>query len=56
MRKVYKYATGDKIPDGAVYLTTVIQQVYEPIPEKFSKVERAVPQLVWHYFLVLVDN
>lgn len=39
MRRVYKYATGDKIPEGAVYLCTQIEQATQA-------------RLVWHYFLV----
>lgn len=39
-RRVYKYGTGDRIPEGAVYLTTII----EDAPN--------APRLVWHYFLI----
>jgi len=39
MKKVFKYATGQKIPKGAVYL--------------YSREERTKNFIyVWHYFLV----
>lgn len=45
-KRVYKYATGDEIPEGAVYLATVVEetQTNSPSPHKI--------RLVWHYFLV----
>ncbi len=40
MKRVYKFGTGDEIPEGAVYL--------------YSREEKAMGNriLVWHYFLV----
>ena len=51
-RKVYKFATGDEIPEGAQYLTTVVQEdkphgVMNDADYKFY---------VWHYFLVETDE
>ena len=43
-KKVYKYGTGDVIPENAVYLHTWIQEF------------DALPTLVWHYFLVEVED
>lgn len=44
MKKVYKYGTGDEIPKGAVYLTTLVQNLNDNT------------RLVWHYFLVEVKE
>ena len=49
VRKVYKYGTGEKIPNGAIYLFSI----------KNGLMEEASPkeyQYVWHYFLVEVDD
>lgn len=50
MKKIYKYPTGEYIPEGAVYLNTVTQtKIWD---EKFKEF---IPcWLVWHYFLVEV--
>lgn len=40
-KAVYKYGTGYAIPQGAVYLTTVVE-------------EHHMGRFVWHYFLVEV--
>lgn len=45
---VYKYGTGMEIPKGAVYLTTLVEEIKA---NDFSKDVR----LVWHYFLVEVE-
>ena len=37
--KVYKYGTGEQIPKGAIYLTTLVEIIDNE-------------RLVWHYFLV----
>lgn len=59
-KRVYKFATGQPIPDGAVYLSTVTQtSVYvegtqppkEPYPPHWEPC-----WLVWHYFLVEVES
>jgi hypothetical protein len=39
MKRVYKYGTGQQVPEGAVYLTTVVE-------------ESNLTRFVWHYFLV----
>lgn len=51
IRKVYKYGTGQEVPDGAVYLNTVTQDRV--------LVQNADDQdvwddcfFVWHYFMV----
>ncbi len=50
MKKVYKFGTGEKIPEGAVYLCTKKQTK--------AKIdgEAGYCWLVWHYFLVEVEK
>ena len=48
IKKVFKYGTGDQVPEGAVYLCTKIQKkVKVGYPPKWVNC-----WLVWHYFLV----
>jgi len=57
MKKVFKYGTGHLIPEGAVYLSTVVEtdsQVFED--NNFNKVTEVRNVLVWHYFLVKVKD
>ena len=50
MLKIYKYPTGAEIPEGAIYLKTVVQK--EALG-KWSGIEKWEKcWLVWHYFLV----
>lgn len=52
MKKVYKYGTGETIPEGAVYLCTKTET-------RTSESESGIFKeniLVWHYFLVEVDK
>ena len=50
MKKIYKYGTGHEVPEGAIYLNTVIQKEIE------LQSEWAKSWLVWHYFLVEVKE
>lgn len=50
MKRVYKYGTGDEIPEGAIYLST---QVQLPDPRN---ADHSIGWLVWHYFLVEVQD
>ena len=53
MKRIFKYATGDSPPEGAIYLETVTQTQIEVTPG----MRNWIPcWLVWHYFLVEVDN
>ncbi len=45
MKKVFKYGTGDEIPEDAVYLTTIKNGMMN---------EKDGYKFVWHYFLVEV--
>lgn len=50
IKKVFKYATGEEIPEGAVYLNTVTQT------EKLNEYNNWVKcWLVWHYFLIEIE-
>ena len=48
MRKVFKYATGEEIPEGAVYVSTVTQTKIETV----AGMKWEDCWFVWHYFLV----
>jgi len=52
MKKVFKFATGEEIPKGAVYLGTVKQTKMQRIQGG----EWINCWLVWHYFLVEVKE
>jgi len=62
MKKVYKYATGDTIPEGAIYLKTIkngLMPKYLSGGHAEDLVKTGIPSdyyYVWHYFLVEVDN
>jgi hypothetical protein len=49
MKKIFKYGTGDEIPEGAEYLGTVTQTESNTPNSGWIKC-----WLVWHYFLVEV--
>ncbi len=53
IKKVFKYGTGQPIPEGAVYLSTQVETMSHT--DSFQK---TITQnvLVWHYFLVEVDE
>ena len=46
MKKVFKYATGEEVPEGAVYLCTI----------KNGLMPDGQYYFVWHYFLVEVEE
>lgn len=49
MKRVYKYATGQDIPDEAIYLWSTVENEAYPLG--------AARRFVWHYFLVdIKDN
>ena len=51
MKRIYKYATGNKAPEGAEYLNTVTQTKVRLHGEVWGDC-----WYVWHYFLVEVDE
>lgn len=53
MKRIFKYATGEVIPDGAIYLKTLFEDVIDPRARVDSKKK---VRLVWHYFLVEVEE
>ncbi len=64
-KKVFKYGTGEEIPEGAVFLSTITEDIwaeecighcshhtdgsFSSTPEMRKYIEK---RLVWHYFLV----
>lgn len=50
IKKVFKYGTGQEIPEGAVYLCTKVQR---GLPAQNGNI---ATWLVWHYFLVEVEE
>jgi hypothetical protein len=50
-KRIYKYATGDVVPDGSTFLSTVIQT--KALSDSGSWHDC---YLVWHYFLVEVAS
>ena len=53
-KKVYKYGTGDIIPEGAVYLSTQVEtKEFATDQTGMTKIKENI--LVWHYFLVEED-
>jgi hypothetical protein len=50
-RVVYKFATGQEIPEGARYLTTVVQEI---ATVSVDGITSSTTRLVWHYYEVEV--
>lgn len=44
MKIIYKYATGEEVPEGSIFLSTIVED--NPNSGRF----------VWHYFLVEVKE
>ena len=56
MKKVYKYSTGEEIPEGAVYLSTQVETTSAQTTQNGLPVTFTRNVLVWHYFLVEVEE
>ncbi len=65
MKKVFKYGTGQEIPEGATYLKTEVETRQYSIEEclvngageqVMTPVTYTDNQFVWHYFLVEVTE
>lgn len=56
VKKIYKYGTGDAIPEGAIYLSTITQTEIEVFDSRdgasVAKSHYEKCWFVWHYFLV----
>ena len=50
MKKVFKFGTGKEIPEGAIYLSTVVQEM----PTTIDNIKTVTSRFVWHYFLIEV--
>lgn len=64
IQKVFKYGTGQEIPEGAIYLctktetTTIVDVIVHTnsIDDTGRKKITKQNTLVWHYFLVKVEE
>ena len=59
VKRIYKYGTGEKIPEGAIYLSTIKQIEIQENIGKNGDTSHAFWNkcwLVWHYFLVEVEE
>lgn len=56
IKKVFKYGTGHEIPEGAVYLSTQVEKMTESLVTDTGKKHFEHNRLVWHYFLVEVEE
>lgn len=56
VKKIYKYPTGAIIPKEAVYLNTVTQTKIEASHHPQASTLWIDCWLVWHYFLVEVED
>ena len=52
MKRIYKYGTGESIPEGAVYLNTQVEEIKGKIDISDPGASHCPYRLVWHYFLV----
>lgn len=55
MKKVLKYGTGQEVPEGAIYLSTLFEEVEIKIIDAVKQSPKII-RLVWHYFLVEVKE
>ncbi len=58
IKRVFKYGTGDVVPEGAIYLSTQIEKKIESAGGgvTYQTVSFETNRLVWHYFLVEVEE
>lgn len=56
MKRIYKYPTGEEVPEGAVYLSTQAEKTKDVIKTNTSERHVEKNTLVWHYFLVEVKD
>lgn len=61
VKRIYKYGTGQPIPEGAKYLATVIQtEIESNKPSRYAS-ESGITEwkkcyLVWHYCVIEVEE
>jgi len=51
MKKIFKYATGEQIPEGAIYLSTIKNGLMNAEISNYKDY-----YYVWHYFLVEIKD
>lgn len=56
IKKVFKYATGQSIPEGAIYCSTQVEKTIQIQDIGAVTLHREENSLVWHYFLVEVNT
>lgn len=57
IQRVLKFGTGDSVPKGAKYITTLIEKKKEIVAGTLTgRYYPIVQRLVWHYFLVDCNN
>jgi len=56
MKKIFKYGTGDEIPEGAVYLSTQVETKSMECDRGHDTLITTRNEFVWHYFLVEVKD
>ncbi len=57
MQKVFKYGTGQQIPENAVYLSTQVEtKAYAHLKRNGDVRTVTENNFVWHYFLVEVPD
>lgn len=60
IKKVYKYGTGQEVPEGAQYLSTIIEPRWTERDIEKDGIDGHVKiqenLFVWHYFLVDVST
>ena len=57
LKKVYKYGTGDEIPEDAVYLSTQVEkEVFIQTNPNGDMLHQETNKFVWHYFLIDPSN
>ncbi len=56
MKRVYKYATGQDIPEDAVYLSTKCLPIKKETRATHEGTVITKDMRIWHYFLVEVEE
>ncbi len=56
MKRIYKFATGDEVPEGSIFLSTLVEEIKGKIDISNPPDSHSPFRLVWHYFLVEVKD
>lgn len=55
MKKIYKYGTGKEVPEGSIYLSSLVHEMPTSVGGS-NGIQQITTRLVWHYFLVEVKE